>query len=76
MVHFAHGRSMSTDAVVLAIGHRQPSDPIRQNWEGPRERFVSDPWLPFQPTLLNPTIRFIILGSGLTAVDIVNVLKP
>jgi uncharacterized NAD(P)/FAD-binding protein YdhS/predicted metal-dependent enzyme (double-stranded beta helix superfamily) len=71
MVHLARESSLRADAVVLAIGHRPPSDPAGLQWDGPRTRFVADPWRPFAMTRVGPDESVVILGSGLTAVDAV-----
>ncbi len=71
MVHLATGASVKADAVVLAIGHRPPSDPIARKWSGPRNRFISDPWRPFALNPVRENESVVVLGSGLTAVDAV-----
>ncbi|WP_254509371.1 FAD/NAD(P)-binding protein [Anatilimnocola floriformis] len=69
MVNFARGTSLPAAAVVLAIGHRPPPDPIGKLWSGPRERFIADPWRPFATNPIAPSDPVVVLGSGLTAVD-------
>jgi len=71
LVHLGRGDSMRADAVVLAIGHRAPSDPIGRRWNGPRPRFIADPWRPFAMNAVTPDEAVIVLGTGLTAVDAV-----
>jgi uncharacterized NAD(P)/FAD-binding protein YdhS/predicted metal-dependent enzyme (double-stranded beta helix superfamily) len=71
LVHLAHGDSLRADAVVLAIGHRPPSDPLEKRWSGPRTRFLADPWRPFAMSAVGPDDAVLILGAGLTAVDAV-----
>lgn len=71
MVHFEHGRSTPTDGVVLAIGHRPPSDPLQSIWTGSRERVIADPWQNLALHVIEPDEPVIVLGSGLTAVDTV-----
>lgn len=71
MVHFARGKSLPADAVVLAVGHRPPPDPIGRLWTGPRTRFIADPWRPFAMNVVAPDDPVVVLGSGLTAVDAV-----
>jgi uncharacterized NAD(P)/FAD-binding protein YdhS len=71
MVHLARGASFRADAVVLAIGHNPPSDPVGSRWSGPRGRFLSDPWRPFAVNAIQPDEPVLILGGGLTAVDMV-----
>lgn len=71
MVHLARGSSLRADAVVLAIGHRPPSDPIGAQWTGPRTRFIANPWRPFAMNMVGSDEPVVVLGSGLTAVDTV-----
>lgn len=59
------------DAVVLAIGHRPPNDPIGPRWHGSRARYLTDPWLPMELDVISPADEVVILGSGLSAVDAV-----
>jgi uncharacterized NAD(P)/FAD-binding protein YdhS/predicted metal-dependent enzyme (double-stranded beta helix superfamily) len=71
MVHLSRGPSVRAAAVVLAVGHRPPSDPVGRRWAGPRDRFIADPWRPFAVSQVGPDEPVAILGSGLTAVDAV-----
>jgi uncharacterized NAD(P)/FAD-binding protein YdhS len=71
LVHLARGASIRADAVVLAIGHRPPDDPIGRKWSGPRTRYIIDPWRPFALNVIGPNDSVIVLGSGLSAVDAV-----
>ena len=71
LVHLAHGSTIRADAVVLAIGHRPPSDPICARWSGSRARLIADPWRPFAMNIVEPDEPVVVLGSGLTAVDAV-----
>jgi uncharacterized NAD(P)/FAD-binding protein YdhS len=71
MVHLGREPSVRADAVVLAIGHRPPSDPAGLQWLGPRARYISDPWRPYAVNAVGPDDPVLILGSGLTSVDTV-----
>jgi uncharacterized NAD(P)/FAD-binding protein YdhS/predicted metal-dependent enzyme (double-stranded beta helix superfamily) len=71
MVHLARGPSLFAEAVILAVGHRPPSDPVGSRWSGPRTRFVADPWRPFATNVVGADDAVAVLGSGLTAVDTV-----
>lgn len=73
LVSFSNHASEPSDAVVLSIGHRPPSDPIGARWSGSRSRFIADPWQPFACSAIAPDDPVVILGTGLTAVD--NVLS-
>lgn len=71
MVHLARGGSLRADAVILALGHRPPANPLSRLWTGPQTRFIGDPWRPFAMNVVGPDEPVVILGSGLTAVDTV-----
>lgn len=71
MVSFARTASTRASAVVLAIGHRPPPDPIGKLWSGPKTRFITDPWRAFATNQIRPEDPVIVFGSGLTAVDAV-----
>lgn len=64
------GRTVTTDAAVLALGAgspRRPSELI----DGP---YVADPWSPGALTAIAPDRAVVILGTGLTMVDIADAL--
>ena len=68
-LHFGHGRIVSADAVVLALGNPPPAElPGTQALRG-SGRFVADPWGPAQPPRAGETV--LVLGSGLTMADVV-----
>jgi uncharacterized NAD(P)/FAD-binding protein YdhS/predicted metal-dependent enzyme (double-stranded beta helix superfamily) len=71
MLNLARGTSVRADVVLLAIGHRSPSDPLGRRWSGPRTRFIADPWKAFAMNAVAPSDSVLIVGSGLTAVDAV-----
>ncbi|HEV3341339.1 MAG TPA: FAD/NAD(P)-binding protein [Pirellulales bacterium] len=71
MVHLARGVSLRAAAVVLAVGHRPPSDPLATKWRGPRTRFIADPWRQFAMNAVAAAEPVAVLGSGLTAADAV-----
>jgi uncharacterized NAD(P)/FAD-binding protein YdhS len=64
-------RSAAVDAVVLAIGHRPPDDPVGERWHGPRTRWIGDPWSSLALSTVEPHEPVLLLGTGLTAVDVV-----
>jgi uncharacterized NAD(P)/FAD-binding protein YdhS len=71
MVHLARGASMRAEAVVLALGHRPPVDPLGSRWSGPRTHLIADPWRPFAMNVVDTDEAVVVLGSGLTAMDCV-----
>ena len=64
------GGTLDADVVVLATGHRQPDDPLARVWSGSRARYVEDPWSSLALTAIRPDESVLVLGSGLTAVDV------
>ncbi len=76
IVHAARGPTIAADAVVLAVGHRPPTDPFSPGprapqWLGSRLRWIADPWRPFAVHDVEPDEPVLVIGAGLTAVDIV-----
>ncbi len=68
-VELSSGDPVSSEALVLALGHRPPSDPLGPMWSGTRDRFVDDPWRPGALEQVRKDEPVLVLGSSLTAVD-------
>jgi len=64
-------RVLSADVLVLATGHRPPADPLAGRWTGSRAHFVEDPWATLVLSAIRPDETVVLLGTGLTAVDVV-----
>ena len=62
------GRRYRARAVVLATGHVPPAP-------SPDRRYVTDPWMPGAVEGLERTAPVLVLGTGLTMVDIVLSLR-
>lgn len=74
-VTLAGGRRLDADAVVLAIGNSPPKPPRMLAEAGlPTERFFADPWLPGAADGLGPEDCVLVIGTGLTMVDLVLLL--
>lgn len=69
LVHLARGASVESGTLVLASGHRPPGDPFAGRWQGPRRRWIADPWRPHAVADIASDEPVVIVGSGLTAVD-------
>ena len=69
------GRSVHADLAILAVGHRPPHDPLANGWSGPRTRFVTDPWASLTLSQIGPDEPVLLIGSGLTAVDVILTLN-
>lgn len=67
-VRLSDGRRIEADAVVLATGNPAPrtADPTR---EGTTDRVIVDPWAPGALDRIGPKDDVVIIGAGLTMVD-------
>ncbi|HMK90624.1 MAG TPA: FAD/NAD(P)-binding protein [Methylocystis sp.] len=70
LLHLGSGPSLSADLVVLAVGHRPPNDPLGSLWTGEKTRFIEDPWRPYAMNAVRDDEPVVVIGSGLTAVDV------
>jgi uncharacterized NAD(P)/FAD-binding protein YdhS/predicted metal-dependent enzyme (double-stranded beta helix superfamily) len=66
---------IEADFVVLATGHRPPVDPLRQRWSGSRARYIPDPWASLALTSIEAHESVCLLGTGLTAIDVLQCLN-
>jgi len=73
-VHCTENRPIEADAVVLAAGHRPLIDPLRERWSGPRARYIEDPWSSLMLTAIEKDESVCLLGTGLTAIDVLQSL--
>jgi uncharacterized NAD(P)/FAD-binding protein YdhS len=69
-VQCASDPSLVADVIVLASGLGSPGDPIHGQWHGSRDRWIADPWKPHAVSRIKPDEPVAIIGSGLTAVDV------
>lgn len=58
------------DALVLTTGHRPPDDPLGARFAGSTTRYVRDPWSSLALSAIAPDEPVLLLGTGLTAVDV------
>jgi uncharacterized NAD(P)/FAD-binding protein YdhS len=65
----ADGRTIAADAAVLAVGNLPPHDPLPAGHLSP-DRYHGDPWAPGLTDGLGADDSVLILGTGLTMVDI------
>jgi len=68
------GPDFDADAVVLATGHRPPDDPLARLWWGPRARYIVDPWAELALAAIGAHESVCLLGTGLTAIDVLQTL--
>jgi uncharacterized NAD(P)/FAD-binding protein YdhS len=65
------GNQVAADRVVLATGHQPPLDPPGCDLSARGPGYVADPWNPLALEGLKPQDSIALIGTGLTAVDIV-----
>lgn len=69
------GRRLECDLVVLAPGHFPPRDVLpRTAFDGLGHHYVSDPWTDASLQEIAPDADVLLIGSGLTALDVVTSL--
>lgn len=68
---FADGSRRRFDYVVLALGNYSPSNPPAEGADFyASERYVRDPWIRGSLDVIRPRESVLMLGTGLTALDI------
>jgi uncharacterized NAD(P)/FAD-binding protein YdhS/predicted metal-dependent enzyme (double-stranded beta helix superfamily) len=73
-VHCSESQSIEAQVVVLATGHRPPMDPLDGRWSGSRARYIEDPWSSLALTAIEADESVCLLGTGLTAMDVLQCL--
>jgi uncharacterized NAD(P)/FAD-binding protein YdhS len=69
------GRTVAADAAVLAVGNLPPHDPPGLDPEKlSAERYKGDPWDASVPDGLGPDDTVLVIGTGLTMIDVVLLL--
>lgn len=76
VVHLKTGQTLQADRVVLALGNHPPRDPdVADRSFYQSQRYISDPWAADALERLVPTDPVVVLGSGLTMIDVVLTLR-
>jgi uncharacterized NAD(P)/FAD-binding protein YdhS len=71
----ADARTWRADTVVLATGHAAPPDPLAALLPAGTPRYLRNPWPARQLAQIGASDRVLVLGTGLTAVDVVLALE-
>jgi len=69
-VHLAGGEKIIADKAVLALGHFPPGDLALPGKTADCPRFISNPWSPEATRHANQDNSVLLVGSGLTSVDV------
>ncbi len=72
VVHLSNGSCITADRIVLSLGNLPPHDPVA----GMRDRlsaarYIADPWSRSIGAKLTDDDNILIIGTGLTAVDVI-----
>lgn len=73
-IHLHDDRTITARSVVLALGNLPPSDPLHLDGDPPAE-YVRDPWTPGAAIGLAPDVPVLLIGTGLTAIDVAVALR-
>ena len=65
------GATLHADEVVLATGHPLPGDPLARWLPAGEPRYVRDPWRTLDLAAIGGDERVLLLGTGLTMIDVV-----
>jgi len=74
IVHLHDDRTIAADRLVLALGNLPPADPLQWKGEVPLQ-YIRDPWAAGVAVGLDPEAPVLLIGTGLTAVDIAIALR-
>lgn len=70
-LRFVDGRVIAADWVVLAVGNYPPMDPSFVDPDFARSaRYIGDPWVSGALDRIDPGERVLLLGTGLTMLDV------
>jgi uncharacterized NAD(P)/FAD-binding protein YdhS len=69
-VRLLSGKTLLASKVVLALGNFPPGDPRLSGMTAESRRYVSDPWAPGALTDMAQDKAVLLVGSGLTSVDV------
>jgi len=75
IVLLKNGRELQAEAVILAIGDFPPGNPKISGLTGPRKKYVPFAWSPAALEGLDPNGSVLLIGSGLTSIDLAIALQ-
>lgn len=75
IVRLADGSKLEADRVVLATGNEAPASLPGSDTLAEHSAWIGDPWQNWEQRLPDPNGQIVILGTGLTAVDVIISLR-
>jgi len=73
-IHCDPSPVIDADAVLLATGHQPPADPLKKHWQGAKTRYIENPWPLPTLDIIRSDESVCVLGTGLTAIDMLQSL--
>lgn len=70
LVHLAEGQELVAEHVILAFGNFSPFNPPVTEVAQAEGRYLADPWSGALDVPINPQAPVLLLGAGLTALDV------
>ena len=71
----ADGQTVRACAAVLALGNQRPGGPEAAGLDDLGERYIEDPWAADALAAIHPDDEVLLVGTGLTAVDVLLALE-
>lgn len=75
LLEMACGAKILADHVILALGNFAPSNPLAVNPQSFSPFYIADPWLNHLELAHKNAPRVLLIGTGLTAVDVLLSIK-
>ena len=75
VVLLKNGRELQAEVVILAIGNFPPGNPKISGLTGSRKKYVPFAWSPAALEGLDPNGSVLLIGSGLTSIDLAIALQ-
>jgi uncharacterized NAD(P)/FAD-binding protein YdhS len=75
VVLLKNGRELHAEVVILAIGNFPPGNPKASGLSGQRKKYVPFAWSPSALEGLDPNGSVLLIGSGLTSIDLTVALQ-
>ncbi|MER2102585.1 MAG: FAD/NAD(P)-binding protein [Pseudomonas atacamensis] len=74
-IELDNGSTLNADQVILALGHFPPLTPQPLSNFGQSDHYIPDPWSERIPNIEDRDATVILVGGGLTALDVICSLK-
>ena len=69
------GRTLTADKIVLALGNQPPADFRMRGLDLHSSKYIGNPWRNWEQKLPSPDRDLVVIGTGLTTVDVILTLQ-